>query len=104
MKSRRVPAKKSAAPPPSPAPQALAITIWLSISVVTLLVYFQSFGFGFVHYDDDQYVYENAMVKAGISGYGLAWAFTTFFYANWHPLTWISYMLDYQLFGLNAGP
>jgi len=112
MKSRKVPTKKSGAkvrpsvtPAASPtvAPRTVAIAIFLSISVLTSLVYFQTFGYGYVYYDDDRYVYDNPMVKAGISGQSLAWAFTTFYFANWHPLTWISYLLDYQLFGLNAG-
>ena len=101
----RIPVRPSVTPPSSPAgvSGALAVTICLSISVVTLLVYFQSMGHGFVFYDDDRYVYENAMLKTGVSIPGLSWAFGTFYYANWHPLTWVSYLLDYQLFGLNAG-
>ena len=43
------------------------------------------------------------MVNRGVTGAGLAWAFTTFYAANWHPLTWISHMTDCQLFGTNAG-
>src|SRR5437773_599503 len=43
------------------------------------------------------------MVNRGITGAGLAWAFTTFHATNWHPLTWISHMIDCQLFGMNAG-
>ena len=54
-------------------------------------------------FDDNRYVYENPMVQSGISLKGIAWAFTTFEFGNWHPLTWISYMLDDQLFGLNPG-
>src|SRR5207253_3132720 len=41
--------------------------------------------------------------KAGFSAAGVAWAFSTYFYANWHPLTWISYQVDTTLFGLNPG-
>jgi len=43
------------------------------------------------------------MVNRGVTLAGLAWAFTTFYEANWHPLTWIAHMIDSQLFGLNAG-
>jgi protein O-mannosyl-transferase len=104
MKTRKVPIKKAAAAPAPAAPsKMLPFAICLSLAAVTLLVYFQTFGYGFVHYDDDHYVYENPMIQAGISAKGLAWAFTAFYQANWHPLTWISYLLDYQLFGLNAG-
>jgi tetratricopeptide (TPR) repeat protein len=57
----------------------------------------------FVALDDDVYVSENPMVKAGLSGEGLRWAATTFHEHHWHPLTWVSHMADVQLYGLNAG-
>jgi hypothetical protein len=63
----------------------------------------QVVGHEFINLDDDLYIRENAMVNRGFSLAGLAWAFTTFHAANWHPLTWIAHMLDAQLFGLNAG-
>jgi protein O-mannosyl-transferase len=69
----------------------------------TVAVYAQTAGYGYVAYDDDQYVYQNAWVKSGLTATNVVWAFTSFFYSNWHPLTWISYMLDYSLFGLNPG-
>jgi len=94
-------ATPAAASAVSPKSQVLAICLLLSVA--TLLVYFRTFGYGFVYYDDDRYVYDNVVVKAGLSAKNLVWAFTTFYFANWHPLNWISYMLDYQLFGLNAG-
>jgi tetratricopeptide (TPR) repeat protein len=60
-------------------------------------------GFPFVRFDDPSYVYENPDVSAGLTRAGVAWAFTTYHAANWHPLTWISHMLDVTLFGLDAG-
>ena len=54
------------------------------------------------HLDDPTYIQENPMVNRGVTA-GLAWAFTTFYATNWHPLTWISHMIDCQLFGMNAG-
>ena len=57
----------------------------------------------FIDFDDDTYVYNNATVARGLTGEGLRWAFTTFDAANWHPLTWLSHMLDVQLFGLAPG-
>jgi hypothetical protein len=48
-------------------------------------------------------VYRNEMIKAGFSVQSLAWAFTAFYASNWHPLTWLSYMIDAGLFGLNPG-
>jgi tetratricopeptide (TPR) repeat protein len=75
----------------------------LLLAAIMIGIYAQAGGFGYVAYDDDQYVYENHRVKQGLTTANTAWAFTTFFYANWHPLTWISYMLDFSLFGPNAG-
>ena len=55
---------------------------------------------GFVHFDDDVYVFENAQVSKGLTSDGLGWAFTTGHAANWHPVTWLSHMADVELFGL----
>ena len=60
-------------------------------------------AFGFVDFDDFQYVASNEHVARGLSWDGIGWALSTGYFANWHPLTWLSYMLDAQLFGLNAG-
>ena len=58
-------------------------------------------GFEFISYDDPTYVYENAMVRNGLTWEGLRWAFG-FYEANWHPLTWLSLMLDATLGGVSA--
>jgi tetratricopeptide (TPR) repeat protein len=58
---------------------------------------------GFVMFDDDLYVTANAHVQRGLGWENFRWAFTTTEAANWHPLTWLSHMLDVQLFGLDAG-
>ncbi len=55
----------------------------------------------FLNYDDDEYVTDNVHVKAGLTGDTIAWAFTSYDAANWHPLTWLSHALDYQLFQLD---
>ena len=60
-------------------------------------------GHQFILYDDPEYVVENLHVRAGLGLEGVRWAFTTGHSANWHPLTWLSHMLDCQLFGLNPG-
>jgi len=81
------------------------IVICLALALVTLGVYWQVHSFGFVNFDDPDYVSENPIVARGLTLSGVIWAFTHFHYSNWHPLTWISHMLDCQLFGLNpAGP
>jgi protein O-mannosyl-transferase len=82
---------------------------WQSVAVCVALVaavwavFGQTRGFEFINFDDNEYVYDNPPVKAGLTGRGVVWAFTHSHSANWHPLTWISHMLDCQLYGLNAG-
>ena len=71
--------------------------------MVTLAVYWPAHGFKFVAYDDDNYVYENPTVLAGLTWNGVEWAFVDRQANNWHPLTWLSHMLDAQIFGLHAG-
>ena len=75
----------------------------LGLVAAVLAVYGQTLGFGFIPLDDPGYVYNNPHVRAGLTWDGLDWAFTTFQQANWHPLTWLSLMLDAQVFGLHAG-
>lgn len=57
----------------------------------------------FINFDDGLYVNANPMVQAGFTTDSVRWAFTSSHASNWHPLTWLSHMLDCQLFGLNAG-
>ena len=66
------------------------------------LVFGQTVRFEFVNYDDNEYVYENPQVAHGLTVQGIAWAFTTGHASNWHPLTWLSHMLDCQFYGLNG--
>jgi protein O-mannosyl-transferase len=73
------------------------------LALITVLLYWRTAGFEFMVVDDHQYVFQNAMVMKGISWAGIKWAFTTLHAANWHPLTWISHMLDCSLYGLFAG-
>src|SRR5262245_8978181 len=81
------------------------IRIGLCIFLVTItwLVFCQTLGHGFINYDDPSYVYENSVVKNGLTLSGIGWAFTHSHGSNWHPLTSISHMLDCQLYGLKAG-
>jgi len=74
------------------------------LALVTLLVYLPVRHYAFVDYDDPSYVTENPIVQAGLTWAGVKYAFTSLAYVrNWHPLVWLSLMLDCQLFGLNAG-
>jgi protein O-mannosyl-transferase len=79
------------------------LLIWLVLAAITLGVYAQVIGHQFITLDDPTYIRENPMVNRGVTLAGLIWAFTTFYAANWHPLTWIAHMIDSQLFGMNAG-
>ena len=77
--------------------------IAFGLVAVILAVYTQVVSHQFIILDDNRYIRENPMVNQGLTLTGIAWAFTTFHAANWHPLTWLSHMLDCQIFGLNAG-
>jgi tetratricopeptide (TPR) repeat protein len=77
--------------------------ICLFLIAVILAVYWQVTDYDFVNYDDINYVTENPHVRSGLSLKGIAWAFSTTHASNWHPLTWLSHMLDVQLFGLKPG-
>src|SRR5262249_52877484 len=69
---------------------------------LTLIVYFPVKDYQFIGYDDSRYVTNNNRVRLGLSWNNIVWAFTTYEFANWHPLTWLSHMLDCDLFGLNS--
>ena len=77
--------------------------IAFGLVAVTLAVYAQVMSHQFIILDDRRYIGENPIVRQGLTLTGIAWAFTTSYAANWHPLTWLSHMLDCQIFGLNAG-
>jgi tetratricopeptide (TPR) repeat protein len=79
------------------------LVILFSLAVVTLALYARVIGHQFITLDDPTYIEENPMVNRGVTVAGVGWAFTTFYAANWHPLTWISHMIDCQFFGTNAG-
>jgi Flp pilus assembly protein TadD len=73
------------------------------LGVGTVVLYAAVAGHEFIRFDDPRYVTENPVVQRGLSWDGIAWTFTAFHASNWHPLTWLSHMLDVELFGLNAG-
>jgi protein O-mannosyl-transferase len=75
------------------------------LAVVTLAVFWPARGFDFVNFDDADYVTDNPHVQAGLTLEGVKWAFTSGHASNWHPLTWLSHMLDVNLSGMGAaGP
>src|SRR6266508_3999429 len=79
------------------------LLILLGLAIVTFGIYAQVIRHRFITLDDPTYIQDNPMVNRGVTLAGLAWAFTTFYAGNWHPLTWISHMIDCQFFGMLAG-
>jgi hypothetical protein len=77
--------------------------ICILLVVVTLCAFWQVKDHDFLKFDDHVFVTQNPVVQAGLTCHGLKWAFTTTQGGLWHPLIWLSFMLDYQLFGLNPG-
>ncbi|MCX5662996.1 MAG: tetratricopeptide repeat protein [Planctomycetota bacterium] len=84
-----------------PAPTRLLVVLLLLLALAAC--YSPVLDQSFISYDDLGYVSENPMVKAGLTFKGLRWAFTAGEQSNWHPLTWLSHMLDCQLYGQRAG-
>ena len=74
--------------------------ICLVLAAAVLAAYWRVLDCQFVDYDDPAYVTSNRQVQHGFNAANLAWAFTTGAASNWHPLTWLSHMLDAQVFGL----
>src|SRR5690348_24056 len=89
--------------PPSERTRGAATGVAIALAVATILAYARVAGHEFTSFDDDVYVTANAHVRAGLTWAGVRWAFTSGDASNWHPLTWMSHMLDVQLFGMRAG-
>ncbi|HEY4580396.1 MAG TPA: hypothetical protein VIG89_05115, partial [Candidatus Acidoferrales bacterium] len=68
-----------------------------------MAVYAPVRNYGFIGFDDPEYVSQNSHVLRGLTWEGVRWAFSTGYFANWHPLTWLSHMLDVQVYGTYAG-
>jgi len=76
--------------------------VCLGLAAMTFAVFGQTLSHEFVNFDDNDYVYDNPVVAQGLTLKGLFWAFS-FHASNWHPVTWLSHMLDCQLYGLSPG-
>jgi len=104
MSSKRVKPRKIPIPPKRTIARYIPwYLVAVVLAILVLSVYWQVGGHAFTNFDDGTYVSENPPVLRGLTLEGASWAFTTFHAANWHPLTWLSHMLDVQLFGLSAG-
>ena len=75
----------------------------LALAVITLALYWPMVGHDFINVDDPRFISQNPHVKAGLTRAGIGWAFQSLETENWQPLTWISHMIDCELYGLNAG-
>lgn len=82
-------------------PVRLQIVFCLFLSVLTFTVFWGTLSHEFINYDDFQYVTDNRHVNSGLSSENVIWAFTSGYAANWHPITWLSHMVDVELFGMN---
>ena len=85
----------------NPVPGRTLVAVYLALTALTWAVFGQTLRYPFVQYDDQNYVYQNPEITAGLTGHGLIAAFSGLHARNWHPLTTISHMLDCQLFGLD---
>jgi protein O-mannosyl-transferase len=80
-------------------------SIGLLLAFITLLVYLSATSDKFINFDDPDYVADNPIVQNGVTWEGVKWAFESAHASNWHPLTWLSHMVDCDIFRLNpAGP
>src|SRR6266568_2780056 len=77
--------------------------IAVTLLVMTAAIYLQTLGFNFIALDDDTYIVNNPFIRHGLTFSGITWGFGSVYAGNWHPLTWLSHMLDVQLFGLQPG-
>ncbi len=84
-----------------PKSKTLTILICLGLALAVFGVFSPALNCDFTNYDDPDYVTENEQLQHGITVNSLKWAFTTSHSSNWHPLTWITHMLDVQIYGLN---
>ena len=77
--------------------------ISLLLALITVLLYWPVRNFEFNNYDDLQYLAGNPRIQAGFNKDSIIWAFTSGYACNWHPLTWLSHMLDWDLYGPHPG-
>jgi tetratricopeptide (TPR) repeat protein len=96
--------------PPAPRVAALGLDgrsirlVVLGVALGTVLLFLPAYWYDFIYLDDYDYIVANPQVQEGLTWVGVKWAFTAGHASNWHPLTWLSHMLDCSLFGVNPGP
>lgn len=100
------PVRRNTKPPqqalaPRPEARGHQVLMAVALAALTMAVYARAVGHDFVQFDDTDYVINNPIVQAGLTWHGVIYAFTTNAASNWHPLTWLSYMLDCEIWGVN---
>ncbi|MCA9077482.1 MAG: tetratricopeptide repeat protein [Planctomycetaceae bacterium] len=81
-------------------------SLWIcavGLIVMTWIVYWPTLDYGFVDYDDNLYIVDNPRVEQGLTSDNIRWSMTALSVSNWHPLLWLSFMLDAELFGMGGG-
>ncbi|MCD9188435.1 MAG: tetratricopeptide repeat protein [Pyrinomonadaceae bacterium] len=79
------------------------LIVYSALFVLVMAIYYQAIGFNFINLDDNLYIFNNPIVLSGLNKDSLNWAFTKFYAANWHPVTWVSHLIDVELYGANPG-
>ena len=102
INTHQEPINRGYAPEKAASPITLFFICALLITTICI-PYLQVINHGFINYDDNSYILNNPNVISGLNIHNVIWAFTTFYFSYWHPLTWLSHMLDCQVFGLNPG-
>jgi len=77
--------------------------IVVALAVAGLTLFSRTATNSFINFDDPTYITENSFIREGLTAQGIVWAFTSTYADNWHPLTWLSHMLDIEIFGLSPG-
>ena len=106
MRGPATPAKPDPMRLPTPVSARMRFPVWLMaglLVLVTMALYWPVTGHDFINLDDDVYVSDNTHVTSGLNWENVWWALTTLHFGLWHPLTWVSHMLDCQWFGLRPG-
>ena len=83
--------------------QVQIVLVVVSLAAITWAAFSGVLKNAFINYDDNVYVTDNAEVQKGLNAATAGWAFTTTDGSNWHPLTWLSHLLDVSAYGLDAG-
>jgi len=79
------------------------VLIGMLLIIVTAAVYGQVINYEFITYDDSKYVYDNPYIQSGLNSESISWSFTATYASNWHPITWLSHMIDVEIYGMNPG-